>query len=90
MKVAEVHLEASPRQYPPACTYTHTSTFFPCVCWRQDLREMQRFPIDGVTVFAKYLRLEAVGKHGNEFYCPIRLVSGQGLGKESGRGEFCA
>ena len=42
-----------------------------------DVRDLQTFAIDDVTIFAKFLKLEAIDHHGNEFYCPIKYETAQ-------------
>ncbi|EDQ88548.1 uncharacterized protein MONBRDRAFT_37385 [Monosiga brevicollis MX1] len=42
-----------------------------------DVRDLQTFAIDDVTIFAKFLKLEAIDHYGNEFYCPIKYETAQ-------------
>ncbi|GAV48523.1 hypothetical protein ZYGR_0K00280 [Zygosaccharomyces rouxii] len=40
----------------------------------EDSRNLQIFPIQNPQIWARYLRVEILSHHDNEFYCPLSLV----------------
>ena len=40
----------------------------------RNTREIQVFAVDNPLIWARYLRLEVLSHHGNEFYCPLTLL----------------
>lgn len=40
----------------------------------EDSRNLQSFPIQNPQIWARYLRIEILSHHDNEFYCPVSLI----------------
>lgn len=40
----------------------------------QDSRNLQAFTIQNPRIWARYLRIEIISHHGNEYYCPISIL----------------